>query len=448
MTAHNHTYKNAYTFPSVYATEFGDVDSLQGILSQTCPSGHVYCKGSGGTLRTWKKLNAVAANLITDTVEDIEDHIHKYQYIHIIDVADNFCYGARSSNPSVVCDVDPQYCSPILAGEYATDVEVIEADTGPGAPGMHSHTILGPYCPQVAPLTGFTICSLGHAGCRAVVGEEVYFIKNQYIGFAVDFYEGPVSEYSVSTLASGWTAELETKTPPAYIQQTWAHIRGELLSLAPSVLSQAAHGIYLGFNYGKTENYGHTQYYNPPGGATKIYLPRQFSASIGSLQPGTTYHYRALAQISGMIHVALLNGSVVLTGEYQGLPTECYFEWGETTEYGYETDPKTMQYSGDFASIVTQLDPEVTYHCRAVAWNALGGTIFGDDVEFTAQGACYGEDQSFLTLAGLPPPVFGSGAGYEYRTAKEVLEHVSKLAVGRGYGDGEGKFNYESRNAR
>ncbi|MCJ7744112.1 MAG: hypothetical protein MUO99_06080 [Dehalococcoidales bacterium] len=251
----------------------------------------------------------------------------------------------------------------------------------------------------------------------------------------------------VTTLPAGWTATLLTKTPPTYIDRTWALIRGELLSLGGAIYPI---GVYLGFDYGKTTNYGHVQWYNPPLGATKVFLPRLFSANIGSLQPGTTYHYCAKAQLKGNVYVALLNGSVTLVEEYEGVETDCYFEWGEDTDYGYETVPTVLHYSGNFSSVVllaNEDDPEGTFHFRAVARNAFD-TLYGEDIEFTALGAFYGEDESFETLTGLPPPVFGAGEGYDYITTKQALEHVAKVAVGRGYGDSEGNFNYESRNVR
>lgn len=474
MTAHSHLYGNCRSSLVVKDLTGGSISEFQSFSAYqgtnlTCPAGHPFCKGTLGTLYDDWKAGIYQENVFFETsVEDnAPGHTHTIdKKIVVLAMRNGLKVGGGTDNPENACDVLPTLCFPSNFNYRAISVELQEAVTGPpdviyyeGEGYYHRHGIVNTSCYynglNYELITELTTCSLGHTGCRAItetLGENLWVISGYYSSpLSTDlFFDGgepPGNEFSVATAGAGWTAEVETKTPPAYIDRTWALLSSELFSLTPSVLSQAAHGIYLGFNYGKTTNYGYTQWYNPPGGATKIYLPRLFSASIGGLQPGTTYHYRAFARLGGLLDVALLNGSIVLTGEYQGLPTECYFEWGETVEYGYETDLETMQYSGDFASIVTQLDPEITYHCRAVAKNALG-TLYGEDVEFIVQGACYGEDQSFQTLAGLPPPVFGSGAGYEYQTAKEALEHVAKLSVGRGYGDGEGKFNYESRNVR
>jgi hypothetical protein len=419
-----------------------------------CPLGHANClinsTGSTSVLAFTDELPEMAPG--SDTLH----HTHTYYKMTVLSTAsvDYVAGGGGSTCATTVFSGGTK-------SNYPTSVVEVEAETSDAiwdTETTHHHTYL--FCNYFfinAWATGLTTCASGHNNCKRIsvasvpyttpdntdLGEVEGVCTGYWWYFDTSVVDTPLP--SVETLPAGWTAEVETKTPPAYIDRTWALIRGELISL-----EAANNGVYLGFDYGKTTDYGHVQWYNPPLGATKVYLPQLFSANIGGLQVGTTYHYRAKAQLKGNIYTALLNGSVTLVGEYEGFETECYFEWGEDTDYGYETEHKTLYYSSTFSSVVllaNEADPEGTFHCRAVARNAFG-TIYGEDVEFTALGAFYGADESFETLAGLPPPVFGAGAGYDYITAKQALEHVSKVAVGRGYGDSEGKFNYESRNVR
>ncbi len=436
MTVHSHTYQNLSA--DGYALTFGDVDSLRGISSVTCPSGHSHCKGSGGTLQTWKKPILIPGTLITNAVEDIPGHVHTYKHIKVTDSLPYLSVAVRGSQSWAYCDLDPIYCAPITGPALAaTAAEIEDKLTEPGGSGSHYHDILIANSLEYAPLTGFTTCSLGHAGCSCVTTDPVLFIYPDVWG-AVSFWELPTYEFTAETLAPGWTATLLTLTPPPYITQVWALVRGDLQALEADYK-----GIYLGFDFGKTTDYGIQQWYNPPGGATKIYNPLLFSANLGGLAPGNTYHYRAKVTLND-INAALLRGSVTLSGEAEGLTTSLYFEWGETETYGQEVLVKTTNYSTTFSQVLVELDPEITYHYRAKAVNDLG-TVYGADVEFLPLGIYYGEDQSFETLSALPPvsPIFG--VGNDYNSAKQGIENVADLSLARGYVDTEGNFQYESR---
>ena len=74
---------------------------------------------------------------------------------------------------------------------------------------------------------------------------------------------------------------------------------------------------------------------------------------------------------------ATLNGSVNPNGQ----ATDAWFEWGTTTSYGNSTfhqDMGTGTSTIAFSALVTGLDPDTTYHFRAVAHNSLG-TSYGED---------------------------------------------------------------------
>ena len=88
---------------------------------------------------------------------------------------------------------------------------------------------------------------------------------------------------------------------------------------------------------------------------------------------------------------ATLNGIVKPEGV---APTGCFFEWGETTEYG-QSAPCTPLVNGEVgdadipvSAALTELDPSTTYHYRLVVTNGLGlGQIVSADRTFATLGA-------------------------------------------------------------
>ncbi|MBI2849768.1 MAG: fibronectin type III domain-containing protein [Chloroflexi bacterium] len=82
---------------------------------------------------------------------------------------------------------------------------------------------------------------------------------------------------------------------------------------------------------------------------------------------------------------ATLNGLLDSDG---GLLSDCRFEWGPDTNYGFVTPTVQRSTGQSFAQAITGLQPGATYHFRAVASNA--------------NGTSYGSDQSFATPAVLP----------------------------------------------
>jgi hypothetical protein len=82
---------------------------------------------------------------------------------------------------------------------------------------------------------------------------------------------------------------------------------------------------------------------------------------------------------------ATLNGRLDSDG---GLPSDCGFEWGLDTNYGYVTPTEVKATGENFSQVIAALAPGTTYHFRAFATNAYGTS--------------YGSDQSFMTAAELP----------------------------------------------
>lgn len=71
-----------------------------------------------------------------------------------------------------------------------------------------------------------------------------------------------------------------------------------------------------------------------------------------------------------------------------GLLSNCRFEWGLDTNYGFITPTQQKSTGQTFSQVIAGLEPGATYHFRALATNA--------------NGTGYGSDQSFTTPVVLP----------------------------------------------
>lgn len=95
---------------------------------------------------------------------------------------------------------------------------------------------------------------------------------------------------------------------------------------------------------------------------------------------------------------AVFHGAIVPNG----FVTAGYFEWGTTTAYGSTTP---VQILGDgvaavaLSQLVTGLQPEQTYHYRAVATNS-GNVVYGADVLFSTQTT----SGILIDFGAVPPP--------------------------------------------
>ena len=138
--------------------------------------------------------------------------------------------------------------------------------------------------------------------------------------------------------------------------------------------------------------------------------PTPFSYTISSLSVNTTYYFRAVASndagtVAGdekmfmtqiiLPTVSTLNAenitsdSAILKGELLNLggaeSCQVWFEYGETTSYGYTTAISSLNELGEFNAYICNLNPGETYHFRAVVKNS--------------KGTSYGSDETFNTLA-------------------------------------------------
>ena len=160
----------------------------------------------------------------------------------------------------------------------------------------------------------------------------------------------------------------------------------------------------VAFEYGTTTNYAKA---TAPVGIGSGTGAVAINGTLTGLQPGTTYHYRAVATnqngtaygsdktvtpagtptVSTVGATAIQAISATLSGTVNpaGHPVTVTFEYGTTTAYDGTTAPKSIGAAGStvaFHADITNLSPGVTYHFRAVATNAQG-TIYGSDKTFT-----------------------------------------------------------------
>ena len=154
-----------------------------------------------------------------------------------------------------------------------------------------------------------------------------------------------------------------------------------------------------GFEWGETVAYGNT---TPTQSRT---TGQTFAQTISGLDPGQTYHFRAIVTNSAgtsygadrsFTTIAL---STLTTNPATGIGTaaanpngtldddggeacDCGFEWGETIAYGNTTPTQSRTTGQTFAQTISGLDPGKTYHFRAFATNDAG-TSYGADRTFT-----------------------------------------------------------------
>jgi len=156
------------------------------------------------------------------------------------------------------------------------------------------------------------------------------------------------------------------------------------------------------FEYGTTTSYGEST------GVQSRSSPSSFSYYTDGLDPGTTYHFRAVAQNdvytsfgsdrTFTTDTSILNPSVTtnaassigdttatLNGNRGASSCEVWFEYGTTTSYGSSTSHQTRTSTGSFNQALTGLVKCTTYHFRAVAENSAG-TTYGSDMTFTTTG--------------------------------------------------------------
>ncbi|NOY84236.1 MAG: hypothetical protein GXO96_05340 [Nitrospirae bacterium] len=281
--------------------------------------------------------------------------------------------------------------------------------------------------------------------CRSVTpGQTITFEDIGLSSGANSLFEGQAfaaSDCSGETLYAGTTSGVTLipgENPPVPVNL------GLVGSIAPTVITDAAANtgtscvdlkgtinangfeVVAWFEWGLDSNYGSQTAIRAVGNGTTDAV---FTEMLCGLTPATGYNYRAVASNGGdlvfgddqafssqAIGDSLVDVPIGFPGEIppsvvtdvatnistssatlianinpEGVNTQAYFEWGLDTSYGNTTPLQTLGNGFDDvtpSAMLTGLEPENTYHFRAVAFNAFGTTV--------------GENQSFPTH-GEPP---------------------------------------------
>jgi phospholipase C len=212
------------------------------------------------------------------------------------------------------------------------------------------------------------------------------------------------------------------------------------------------------FEYGTSEAYGSSAPCSPAPGSGSSAV--EVSASLTSLSPNTTYHFRISAtnaggtstDLRGQTFTTLPNPPAVETtaasspaqttatlnatvNPNDGTVSDCHFEYGTSTSYGSSAPCSPSPGSGsspvEVSASLTGLRQNTTYHFRISATNAGGSSS--------------GADHSFTTLEELPElgrckPVPLEGGVHHGR-------YVDPACVTRSQG-GTGEFEWQTGSAK
>jgi hypothetical protein len=225
------------------------------------------------------------------------------------------------------------------------------------------------------------------------------------------------------------------------------------------------------FQWGPSSGYGHESTLTSAGaGTTQL----SESTAVAGLTPGTTYHYRTIAISASGTSVgpdssftttgtapapspaptvstgasSSVTGSaanVAGTVDPKGQATTYLFEYGPTSDYGFQTTPASAgsgNSSVDGSAGLANLQSGTTYHYRVVAYNA-GGTTLGSDRTFTTltppaptTGSASGIDASDATLSGVVNPN-GHSTSYQFQFGTTPFLGLNTPPAGVGSGTGE-----------
>ena len=161
------------------------------------------------------------------------------------------------------------------------------------------------------------------------------------------------------------------------------------------------------FEYGTTTGYGTKTSSTSAGSGTSA---NSATASVKNLKPGTTYHYRLVAQNSSgktfggdktfstvgapsaqtgaAVGVGPDAGALTGSADTRGRSTTWWFDYGTSTRYGKATSSKSAGSRSGTQKVsmnLTGLTPAKTYHYRLVA-KSDAGTTYAADATFTTTG--------------------------------------------------------------
>lgn len=246
-------------------------------------------------------------------------------------------------------------------------------------------------------------------------------------------------------------------TAPAVTTSAATNVNSSGATLTGSVNPDGEQTSYA-FDYGTSSTYGQETPFTSAGAGS---ASEPASAALSGLTPGTTYHFRIVANSAAGTSVggdetfttptptpstpapAVTTGpasqrsttSVHVNGtlDAHGQSTTYYFQYGPTTAYGLQTPPSSAG-SGTsnvaVAATLSGLTQATAYHYRLVAQSA-GGTTYGGD-----QTVLVGPTQSHVAFMGRmgfvsPGAIIGVEAGC-FGGATPCTGHVTMTAQSGG----------------
>ena len=202
--------------------------------------------------------------------------------------------------------------------------------------------------------------------------------------------------------SKGADRSFTTTQPPTVVTSAASNIAPTSATVAGTVNPRGLATTYL-FEYGKTPSYGSKTPSVSAGSGTSAV---NVSATISSLTPGTTYHYRIVATstagtsrgadrsftttppptaVTGAAsNIGPTSATIAGSVNPHGLTTTYLFEYGKTTSYGSKTVAKSVGSGTSVVSVstpISSLSPGITYHFRIVA-SSSAGTSKGADRSF------------------------------------------------------------------
>jgi hypothetical protein len=211
--------------------------------------------------------------------------------------------------------------------------------------------------------------------------------------------ENNFGEHNVFEEHIGKAEEFKTHPGPTVVTGTASSVTQTSAVLNATVNPNEGAVSDCHFEYGPTVSYGTSVPCSalPGSGNSAVAV----SAAIGSLSANATYHFRIVSTNSGGISpgadhtfTALPNAPAVVTGAVSSVtPTsatlnatvnpndggvsDCHFEYGTSTSYGFSVPCSSLPGSGNspvaVSASVSGLGANTTYYLRIVATNA-GGT--------------------------------------------------------------------------
>ena len=146
------------------------------------------------------------------------------------------------------------------------------------------------------------------------------------------------------------------------------------------------------------------------------------SSSLSGTGVEATYPPQVTTEGASIITAtsATLTGNLDSTG---GETCQVWFEYGTTTSYGSSPTPLSMSSTGVFCAIISPLNPDTTYHFRAVAENSKG-KAHGSDMTFKTEkethpptvttNAATNEEETTATLNGVVSSDGGEACQYRF----------------------------------